>query len=185
MFNIYLGIYIIVAILVIVGGTFSVVKSGQMIGSFLFFVGVLTIFIVFGLKWFSPGSVFSKTPVSWPPTINTCPDYLVHYGRLMPDGTKQDTCIDLIGVSKNGALKVFPKDTKGGVTTDNNCYFSLVTTSSDPVVRNQQLCKRAIEAGLTWEGITNGESCITPSGPVAPSGGSSGGGGASCVPQQV
>jgi hypothetical protein len=26
------------------------------------------------MKWFSKGSMFSETPVSWPPTINTCPD---------------------------------------------------------------------------------------------------------------
>ena len=45
--------------------------------------------------------------------------------------------------------------------------------------------------GLTWEGITNGESCITPAGPVAPGGGGNGGGvvgttrlggGGSCLP---
>lgn len=186
MFNIYLGIYIIAAILIIPGGTFSVVKSGQSLSAILFFIGSLTIFIVFGLKWFSHGSIFSKTPVSWPPTINTCPDYLVYYGRPMPDGTKQDTCIDLIGVSKNGALKVFPKshkESKDDVPTDNDYYFSLLTTSSDPNIKNQQLCQRAITAGLTWEGITNGESCITPSGPVSPSSGGGSGGGGCTVPQ--
>jgi hypothetical protein len=35
--------------------------------------------------------------------------------------------------------------------------------------------------GLTWEGITNGESCVTPAGPVAPgAGGNSGSGGGGC-----
>jgi hypothetical protein len=94
----------------------------------------------------------------------------------MPDGSTQQTCIDTIGVSRNGALKIFPKD--GAAPLTNDFYFSLSTTSSDPVKKNQELCQKAITAGLTWEGITNGESCITPSGPVAPSGG--GGSGSNC-----
>ena len=176
MFNIYLGIYIVFAILVLAGGTFSMTKGGQTLGAILYFIGALVILSVFGLKWFSAGSVFSETPVPWPPTINTCPDYLVYYGRKMPDGSTQQTCIDTIGVSRNGALKIFPKD--GAAPLTNDFYFSLSTTSSDPVKKNQELCQKAITAGLTWEGITNGESCITPSGPVAPSGG--GGSGSNC-----
>jgi len=175
MFNIYLGIYIVAAILVIAGGAFSLNKNENTIGAILFFVGSFVIFIVFGLKWFSPGSTFSETPVSWPPQINSCPDYLVYYNRTMPDGTTQGTCIDLIGVSKNGSLKVFPKDTNSAPTAA-DYYFSLQTQSNDPASKNAELCQRAISFGLTWEGITNGESCITPSGPVGPSGG----GGNSC-----
>jgi hypothetical protein len=177
MFNIYLGIYIVAAILIGLGGTFSLVKGDQTVGAVLFFIGALLVFIVFGLKWFSPGSTFSETPVSWPPTINSCPDYLVYYGRAMPDGTTKQSCIDLIGVSKNGALKVFPKE--GTPPTADDYYFSLATQSSDQTAKNNELCQRAISAGLTWEGITNGESCITPSGPVAPSGG----GGNNCPSQ--
>lgn len=179
MFNIYLLIYVLLAILVVTGGTFTLTKQSQTIGAILFFIGALVVLITFGLKWFSPGSVFSETPVPWPPTINTCPDYLVYYGRLMPDGTTQGSCIDTIGVSRNGALKVFPKGSDA--PSGNDYYFSLSTSSSDPAKKNQELCQRAISMGLTWEGITNGESCITPAGPIAPSGG--GGGGANCPPQ--
>lgn len=178
MFNIYLGIYIVAAIFIIAGGTFSVMKGGQTLAAILFLIGTLAVFTVFGLKWFSAGSVFSETPVSWPTTINSCPDYLVYYGRSMSDGTKQDSCIDLIGISKNGSLKVFPKG--GTPPTTDDYYFSLATKSSEPAAKNAELCQRAISMGLTWEGITNGESCITPSGPVAPSGGGSGGSGGGC-----
>jgi hypothetical protein len=178
MFNIYLGIYIVFAILAVAGGTYSVMKGGQSLGAILYAIGALVVLIVFGLKWFSPGSVFSETPVPWPTTINTCPDYLVSYPRQKSDGTTQDSCIDLVGVSKNGALKVFPKGSSP--PTSDDYYFSLATTSSDPAKKNQELCQRAISMGLTWEGICNGESCITPAGPVAPSGG---GGGNNCPPQ--
>jgi hypothetical protein len=176
MFNIYLGIYIVFAILVIAGGTFSMTNQGQTLGGILYFIGALVVLIVFGLKWFSPGSVFSETPVPWPTTINSCPDFLVFYSRQKADGSTQDSCIDLVGVSKNGALKVFPNS--GTVPTNDEYYFSLATTSSDQNGKNQELCQKAIAMGLTWEGITNGESCITPAGPVAPSGG--GGGGSNC-----
>jgi hypothetical protein len=177
MFNIYLGIYIIVAIVTIAGGTYSIVNTGKSLAAVLFFIGVLVVFVVFGIKWFSRGAVFAKTPVSWPPTINTCPDYLVHYGRTMPDGGKQDACIDLIGVSKNGKLKMFPKDGAAASPVDNDYYFSLLTKSADTNAKNQELCQRAIDMGLTWEGITNGESCISAGGSAAAGDDSGGTGG--------
>lgn len=176
MFNIYLGIYIVVAIIVIAGGTFKLTSGGQILGGILFFIGVLAIFIVYGIKWFGQsGALFSETPVSWPTTINTCPDYLVYYGRKMADGSTQDSCIDTIGVSKNGSLKVFPKDAEPPSTDE--YYFGLATKSSDPAAKNSELCQRTITSGLTWEGISNGESCISPSGPVAPNGGGGSNGG--------
>ena len=179
MFNIYLGIYIILAIITIAGGTYSIVNMGKSLAAILFFIGVLVVFVVFGIKWFSRGAVFAETPVSWPPTINTCPDYLVHYGRTMPDGGKQDACIDLIGVSKNGKLKIFPKDGAANAPVDNDYYFSLLTKRADTNAKNQELCQRAIDHGLTWEGITNGESCISGGGSAA-GGGDSGGGTGGC-----
>jgi hypothetical protein len=175
-FNIYLGIFIVVALAVIIGGTFKIFNLNQGLGAFLFFIGSLTVFIVYGLRWFSSeNSIFSQTPVQWPPTINTCPDYLVYYGRKMPDGTVQNTCIDMIGVSKNGSLKVFPKS--GDAPAADDYYFSLVTKSTDANAKNMELCQRTIDAGLTWEGISNGESCISPNGDVTPSGGNGGGNG--------
>ena len=63
MFNIYLGIYIVFAILVLAGGTLTLTKQGQTLGAILYAIGALAVLIVFGLKWFSPGSVFSETPV--------------------------------------------------------------------------------------------------------------------------
>jgi hypothetical protein len=162
MFNIYLGIYIIAAIVIIAGGTFKLFKLQQLIAAVIFFIGSLTIFIIYGIRWFEQAnSLFSKTPVSWPPTINTCPDYLIYYDRIMPDGGSQKTCIDTIGVSKNGALKPFPAYNKstGSAPSGEEYYFSLITTNSEPAKRNAELCQRAIAFGLTWEGITNGESC--------------------------
>ena len=63
--------------------------------------------------------------------------------------------------------------------TDDKYYFSLVTTTAN---KNTELCNRALNAKLTWEGITNGESCISITGAPTSTGGSSN---ATCVPIPV
>jgi hypothetical protein len=152
MFNIILGLYIVAAIGVIAGGSYSFYSKSQSITAILFFVGSLASFVLFGLRWFSgKESLFSKTPVPWPPVINTCPDYLV-FRRRMQGGKPQNSCSDLIGVSRNGNLKILNSPT-------GRFHFPLETASSDPVKRQQELCTRTMADGLTWEGITNGETC--------------------------
>ena len=167
MFDIYLGIFIIIAILVIAGGTYQFYGMGQTYGAALFFAGSLYIFIIYGIRWFGPTPLFRPASGPWPPIINTCPDYLTYYQRTV-DGVKKDTCIDLVGVSKGEAL---PKYVEGkAVSTSYNPFFDLTTTSSDPVKKNQELCKKAMDAGLTWEGITNGDGCISVDGKVTGAG---------------
>jgi len=165
MFNIYLGLYIIFSIWVLVYGPYKLFyEMGQPIAALILFIFALILLIVFGIKWFNPtGGPFSQTPVS-PPMVNTCPDYLIYYNRKMPDGTTQNTCIDTVGVSKNGALSVYPKS---GVPADNKYYFPLTTKSSDPAGRNAELCHNAVAYGLSWEGITNGEGCVNSDGTVS------------------
>ena len=180
MFNIYLGLYIIAAIGIITGGSYKLYDMNNHYGAFIFFAGSLTAFIIYGLRWFAAANaLFDQTPGPWPPTINTCPDYLTAYKRKMTDGTTQDVCIDLLGVSKNGALKMFPKS-KGDAPNGEEYYFSLASKSTDPAGRNAELCQRAMTFGLSWEGITNGESCMLPDGSTNTN--TSGGGAAACTP---
>lgn len=175
-FNIYMGIFIIFALAVIGGGTMQIKDMGMMAGAFIFFVGSLTIFIIYGIRWFKSGSILAETPVSWPPTINTCPDFLTAYQRDV-NGVKKQVCIDTIGVSRNASLPVFPPG-GGPAPTDDKYYFDLSTTASDAEGKRQELCQRAILAGLAWEGITNGESCVAL--PGKGKGGAAGGDGAGC-----
>ena len=169
MFNIYLAIYIVIGLIIVAGGAYMVNKMGGMVGAILFAIGAVSVLLLFGLNWFAKGG---DTPDSWPPVINTCPDYLTYYKRTKSDGSSQDTCVDTVGVSKNGTLKLFPA--QGAPPSGDEFYFSLVTTSADSAGRNAELCQRAIAAGLTWEGITNGESCVAPSSPNGNGGGSGG-----------
>lgn len=180
MFNIYLGLYIIVAIGLIAGGSYKLYDMNNHYAALIFFAGSLTAFIIYGLRWFAAtNAIFSQTPVSWPPTINSCPDYLTAYTRKMPDGTTQPVCIDLLGVSKNGSLKMFVKKDKEDAPTSDEYYFSLASKSTDPAGKNAELCQRAMTFGLTWEGITNGESCILPDGSTHSN---TDGGSTACVP---
>lgn len=153
-FDIKLVIYIVVCILILTWGTYQVLQAYQMLGAVIYFAGALYICIIYGIRWFKNNASSSATV--WPPVINTCPDYLTYYDRQV-NGTSVPSCIDTIGVSKKNKMSIFPKD--GSSTSDERCFFSLVTTTND---KNGELCRRTINAGLTWEGITNGESCTVP-----------------------
>lgn len=161
MWMVKLAIYIIAAIALCGLGAYQLNKMQYTISAFLFVACAGFICILYGLRWFGsdPASVFSSTPGSWPPMINTCPDYLTFYMRDV-GGVKKKTCIDTIGVSRNGTLKVFVKDSTGAAPSGDESYFSLDTTTTETTARNKELCQRAISNGLTWEGITNGESCV-------------------------
>lgn len=167
MFNIYLGLYIVFVIVVCAGGAYKLYGINQSLTAIIFFIGSSIASIIFGMKWFKEEGTFSKTPVPWPPVINTCPDYLTYYNRPPPSSGQSykisgKTCIDTVGVSSNGVLPLIPTDPSKEL---NDKYFlSIVTGISDITLHNKELCRRAMVAGLTWEGITNGESCITSGG---------------------
>lgn len=161
-FNIYFAIFVVSALIVVAGGTYKLTNLEYSIAAFLFFICGSGLFILYGLRWFaSENSIFSDSPVSWPPSMNTCPDFLTYYDRVKPDGSKQKTCIDRVGVSQKGVLKVFPPT--GDAPAGDDYYFSLTTTAPDGEGKKNELCQRAISMGLTWEGISNGEGCVRSS----------------------
>jgi hypothetical protein len=161
--NIYLIIYVVVAAAIVLGGTMKLYND-QMVAAGVFFLGSGAIAVLYGLRWFSSSnSIFSQAPVTWPPFMNTCPDYLTYY-EVDTNGTKVKTCIDTVGVSKNGNMPKWISSTSSPYSATSTSYFSLDTKSNDPELRKQELCFRAVQAGLTWEGITNGEQCITSDG---------------------
>jgi hypothetical protein len=178
-FNIYLIVYIIIACFVTIRYTFSLYQSGEAVTAFFFFIGATTLFVLYGLRWFGKDqSMLSNSPVSWPPTMNTCPDYLTYY-QLVENGAKYDMCIDMVGVSRNGGITKFPNSVSPPAH-DNSCYFPLKTESDEPEKKRAELCQRAMAAGLTWEGITNGESCLTIDGQPSGAAGAAGAGTSGC-----
>jgi hypothetical protein len=162
--NIALFFFVVLSILIILGGTINPIKGGKTVTGVIFFIGSILLLVFFGTRWFGPDGVSVFGGVSsgstWPPVINTCPDYLTFYTRTKPDGTKQKTCIDRVGVANSSIMSVFPED---GDVNDDKYFFSIDNLPSDPAQQRMELCKRAMSYKLTWEGITNGESCYNPS----------------------
>lgn len=172
-FNIYFIIFIVTALVIVGGGTYKLTNMEYSIAAFIFFMFGTILFGLYALRWFgSDASIFSNTPVSWPPSINTCPDYLTYYDRTKADGSVQKTCIDRVGVSRNGNLKAFPAT--GAAPAGDEYYFSLATNAPDPEGKNNELCQRAMSMGLTWEGITNGEGCVKQTTPSSSENGKTG-----------
>lgn len=174
--NLYLILYGLIALAALLGGISKLYGLGMTIGAGIYGIGSALLFVAYGLRWFgSENSIMSNAPVKWPPVMNTCPDFLTYYKRKKSDGTTEESCIDTIGVSRNSVmLQRFPDN--GPAPDDDKFFFPLKTSKSDPEGRNKELCQRAILYGLTWEGITNGESCISPDGnKSSPSSGSSDG----------
>jgi len=167
--NWYLILYIFVAIVIGTYPPFKLSASGRNYAAIMYLILIIAVLVLFGLRWFEFSSL-DKGNSSWPPVINACSDYLTYFNRTPTAGSPSvPTCIDLIGVSKNGTLKKWltshsATNPPSGPGSD-SYYFSLVTTGPS---RNAELCKRSIDNGLTWEGITNGESCYIAAVPGSP-----------------
>lgn len=154
--------YIFVCITVGLGVFSTLNNSGRTWGAILSLILLVLIFIFYGIRWFDKTSSKLNAPSgAWPPIINMCPDYLVYY-KYGSGANAKDTCVDMLGISKNGSLSLWTDANTASppdYATSNNKYFKHVyrpdLKSSDIKV----LCDEAMKAGLTWEGITNGDSC--------------------------
>ncbi len=157
-------------------GCYLLISTSRSVGALTFLIGAITVFVIFGLRWFRYGAnPFAAT--SWPPVINTCPDYLVFYNRMTATGT-EPSCVDVMGVSTKGTVMAkWP--TEGPPPPEDKYYFSLKFNNTSGTALLAEKCNRTIEKGLTWEGISNGESCYNWTKNGAAAGGASGSG--ACV----
>jgi hypothetical protein len=143
----------------IIGGLtvcMKLMQSGRMWAAILCLILFILIFMFYGIRWFSNGKVIGQYSGSWPPLINTCPDYLVYYKR-----DNRDTCVDLLGVNRSrGILRSWTQDDSStNPPADDAKYFPHVYKPNMSSADLRILCDTAQQAGLTWEGITNGDSC--------------------------
>ena len=154
-FNILQVIFIVAAILIIGGGSLYFGSNQEYIGVLIFLPLSILIFVVYGLRWFGPDGIYQNKMVSWPPAINACPDYLTAYTIKSPQGSTKG-CVDTIGVSRNGGIALLKKGDKI-VNPNDPRFFRL-----KPGETRAALCQRVITAGLTWEGVSDGETCFSP-----------------------
>jgi hypothetical protein len=159
--NWYLVAYIILSIASVVMGTTKLYAMGAGRGV-IFAIGASLTFLFFGFRWFSNPVT---APKNWPPTINMCPDYLTY----VPDmkGAKSLSgggCVDLLGVthSSGGIVKTNPSEVSQISATALNKVFeytSVDVNSAKTAKQLQVICDRCRMAGLTWEGVYDGDVC--------------------------
>ena len=172
--NYWYVFYVIFSVVIVAGGAFSLYSSANLGRTVIYVIGVSLIMLFFGMRWF--GNIPSTSKL-WPPTINMCPDYLtlvrVPSG---PSGTSVTSgCVDTLGVSINAGFgKIEPSEmatppqTKvfGGATpyTSGSVMGTPAsgTTAGVPATAAnvQAICNACSTAGLTWEGVWDGDTCL-------------------------
>ena len=148
--------FIFVCLVIWITAVVKLSKMPRAVSSIIVAVLFLLIFIFYGQRWFYGPAINNDPNGTWPPIINMCPDYLLYFKR---NGV--DTCIDMSGINRSGgSRKSWTQDDNfQNPSTDNAKYFPYVYKPgmTDGAIKN--LCTQAMAVGLTWEGITNGESC--------------------------
>jgi hypothetical protein len=150
-------LYILFSLVISVGGTYMFIQNERTLGGFLFFVGSVLILTFYGLRWFS-GNAFNISRYntkSWPPVVNTCPDFLSVYERSVPgSSTKEKVCVDLIGVAEGGIQRLVDP---ANVAND-NFVFRLYNNLTG-AQRMEALCRECKLKKVTWEGVYDGVAC--------------------------
>jgi hypothetical protein len=156
--NWYLILYVILSICAVAGGTSQLFPMGAPT-AVIYAVGAILVFVFYGYRWFDNQS---GTLSKWPPTINSCPDYLTYVGSL---SNGNPGCVDLLGVStKQGQfLKSSPSDIASLSSTTSTKVFPF--TSSDVLkaaddATVQAICSYCNRMGVTWEGVFDGDTCV-------------------------
>lgn len=150
-------LYVLMTIVFVLGSFYFNYKRGKMIQATLLSIGFLLVSIVFGTRWFTGSGEINtnKPPTTWPPSINSCPDYLTLY-----KGATGYVCVDNVGVS-NGGISKWSNATQ----TDAKYIFDLFTTDNS-TSRIEKLCKQSAEKKVTWEGVYDGTTCLQREPPI-------------------
>ena len=154
--NWYLVFYVLFSITTVAMGTAKLYTMGVPT-AIIYAIGASLVLIFYGYRWFDKKT--NETP-TWPPTLNTCPDYLT-YITTLPGSGSGSGCVDMLGVSKNGILaKVLSTDLTGTTALAANKTFLATSKSAKDTTTILQLCNLCKTAGLTWEGIFDGDTCV-------------------------
>lgn len=162
--NWYLFGYILASIVFLVYGTMQVYATGQIRGV-IFAIGTFLVLLYFGLQWFAVQNTRVK---NWPPIINTCPDFLTFVPAIPQTAgstTKVPGCVDMLGVSTSSSFPVVLPTTVGTLNIQSDSSKIFRYTSADVRAATttetlQPICTACQNAGLTWEGVYDGDNCV-------------------------
>jgi hypothetical protein len=152
--NWYLVLYAILSIAAVAMGTSQLFPMGTST-AVIYAIGSIMILYFYYTRWFGDSAT---TPSTWPPTINTCPDYFTYIESL--PGDKKPGCVDMLGISKNNGYR--PPTTTELTTlnsTDTN-VFGFTSSSATTRTKILQICTLCKQKGITWEGIFDGDTCV-------------------------
>jgi hypothetical protein len=159
--NWYVIGYALFSLCVIVYGTTYLNSSGS-VRSVMYAIGSTLVMIFFGYRWFANSTPQLK---NWPPVINMCPDYLTFVPNI-PGSTSLSGggCVDLLGVttSSAGIQKILPSAVASINKSDNNLfkYTTNDVKAATTTAQLQIICTACSLAGVTWEGVYDGDTCI-------------------------
>lgn len=162
-------LYILFSLVVGLGGTYSLIQSERTLAGFLYFVGSVLILTFYGLRWFTGNALQTSRydSKSWPPIVNTCPDFLSLTERPISGSSKKEkVCVDLIGVAEGGIQKLMDP-----TNLTNDQYVFKLYEERKGAERMRALCEECKLKKVTWEGVYDGVSC-TATGAVPNSDGS-------------
>jgi len=157
--NWYFVIYILLSIAAVAMGVTKLFPMGTST-AIIYAIGSTMVLIFYGYRWF--GDSANEASSTWPPTINTCPDYLT-YVKTLPGTGSGSGCVDMLGVSKNSALvKVVNSDLTSTTALASNKTFlftskDIIGGKNPAVVK--AICNMCRTKGLTWEGVFDGDTC--------------------------
>ena len=152
-------LYILLCVGLGLGGTVVLIQSQRTVAGLLFLVCSVLLFTYYGLRWFSGSSLKLNALSSdtWPPIINMCPDFLSLYERKIGN-TRETVCVNLVGVSRGGIQQLLDP---ANVANDN--YVFKLHQNLKGEDRINRLCKLCSEKKVAWEGVFDGNTCMSPS----------------------
>ena len=152
--NWLLVLYVVASLIAVVMGSNKLSSSGMGTAT-IYAIGSSLVFVLFGYRWFSKPIL----PMTWPPNINMCPDYLTFAKNIGANGS----CVDLLGISRSGLFKIHPSEISKVSPTDTSKVFEYTAKSvsaATTAAALQPICDRCRDAKITWEGVYDGDTCI-------------------------
>lgn len=147
--------YILSVIIVVMTTVSYLYRSERLVCAVTVLILFILIFVFFGLRWLKHGLESIGTyKGNYPAVVNTCPDYMSVY----QNGTNK-VCIDTVGILPTTSTK---KTVPKGATPNSTNFFEYTYTLGMPkestttgTVTLTLLKQKALEQGLSWEGITD------------------------------
>jgi len=175
--------YLFAAFIIIPGTFFLLVMFGKPTAGIIAAIGMLILFILFGIQFYNQDGTYKQQAVStgsWPPYINYCPDYL----SLYKNGTEL-ICVDTVNVASitggvSGPMQYFNAN-NGGTASEAQTFHLYLTeaeitayknnaaNAGKPFDRKSILIEQCQNKKLTWEGIYDGSQALDGAVPTVPS----------------